>query len=327
VEATMKIGTIDVKLGEKAFGAIQGPETRGRFSVHVPLHVINGKRSGPVLVVQAGVSGLEIEPAMMLPLVVDEIDPSQVTGTVVVVPLFNTSGFEFEQKNAVWDDKDLNAVGRGRADGTVSEQLVHMYFEDVISKADAIVDIHTGARWGYFRYAGVYDIGAADKSQALAAALGLPHVLRGQPQDESMAFEAAKAGKMVVSAWIGGGPGLRDYREEDMARVRNAVLNAMRHLGMLSGSIERSDGPVSVIKGHTVLRPSGERGLTFMAKEKRGTRVQAGEPIGYVMHPFTGDILQEIKAPRAGVMLHAGAAWPVLPEGVTLAILGDVVAE
>lgn len=323
----MKIGTMDVKRGEKRFGALQGPETRGRFSVHVPLHVIEGKNSGPVLVVQAGVSGLEIEPAMVLPLVVNEIDPAQVTGTVIVVPLFNTSGFEFEQKNAIWDDQDLHALGRGRADGTVSEQLVHAYFAQVLEAADAVIDIRTGARWGYFRYAGVYDVGAADKSQALAAALGLPHVLRGQPADASMAYEAATLGKMVVSAWIGGGPGLRDYREEDMARVRATVLNAMRHLGMLSGALERRDGAVSVIRAHTVLRPTGERGLTFMAKEKRGTRVQAGEPIGYVMHPFTGDILQEIEAPREGVMLHAGAAWPVVPEGVTLAILGELVTE
>jgi predicted deacylase len=55
--------------------------------------------------------------------------------------------------------------------------------------------------------------------------------------------------------------------------------------------------------------------------------VRAGEQVGHVMHPFTGDIVSEITAPREGVMLHAGASWPVLPEGVTLAILGDVVAE
>jgi predicted deacylase len=55
--------------------------------------------------------------------------------------------------------------------------------------------------------------------------------------------------------------------------------------------------------------------------------VQAGARVGYVMDPFTGDIVSEINAPREGVMLHAGASWPVLPEGVTLAILGDVVAE
>jgi predicted deacylase len=142
-----------------------------------------------------------------------------------------------------------------------------------------------------------------------------------------MACEAARSGKTVVSAWIGGGPGLRDYREEDMRRVRTAVLNAMRHLGMTAGPLEHPDGPATVLRAHTFLRQTGERGLTFMATEKRATRVEAGERIGYVMHPFTGDLVQEVVAPRAGVMVHAGAAWPVLPEGVTLAVLGDEVAR
>ncbi len=319
----MKIGAIDVQKGEKAFGFLKGPETRGQFPVHVPLHVVSGRDAGPILVVQAGVSGLEIEPAVVLPHVVDELDPKAMAGTLILVPLLNTSGFEFEQKNAVWDDKDLNAVGRGNPDGTVSEQLIHAYFEQVIAPSDALIDIHTGARWGYFRYAGVYDAGPAEKSRDLAVALGLPHVLLGQPEDHSMAFDAAQGGRLVVSAWIGGGPGLRDHREEDMRRVKNAVRNAMKHLGMVAGSIECVDGPVTVIRAHTVLRPSGERGLTFMNKTKRGTQVKAGEKVGYVMHPFTGDILQEIRAPRDGVVVHAGASWPILPEGVTLAIIGD----
>ena len=48
---------------------------------------------------------------------------------------------------------------------------------------------------------------------------------------------AAKNGKAVVSAWIGGGLGLRDYRDADMLPVRNAVVNALRHLGMLGGAL------------------------------------------------------------------------------------------
>ena len=176
-----------------------------------------------------------------------------------------------------------------------------------------------------FRYAGVYKAGDVERSKGLAAALGLPQVLLGQPEDQSMAFEAAKDGKAVVSAWIGGGPGLRDYREQDMRRVKNAVLNAMKHLGMLAGEPELQDGDVSVIDGHTVLKLSGERGLTFIDKEKRGKQVKAGEKIGYVKHPYTGDIIQEITAPRDGVMIHGGASWPILPEDATLAILGDPV--
>lgn len=323
----MKIGTIEAKKGEKAFGFLKAVETHGRFSVHVPLHIVEGASDGPVLLVQAGVSGLEIEPSMILPRVVEELNPARISGTLLLVPLLNTSGFEFEQVNAIWDDKDLNALGRGKADGTVSEQMIHMHYEEVISRADAIVDIHTGALWGYFRYAGVYRVGAVDRSRDLAVAVGLPQVLLGQPEDRSMAFEAAKDGKMLVSAWIGGGPGLRDYREEDMQRVRNAVLNAMKHLGMLAGEVEFEDGKVAVIEGHTVLKITGERGLTFVDKEKRGTKVRAGEKIGYVKHPFTGDIIQEITVPRDGVMLHAGASWPILPEEATLAILGGLVKE
>lgn len=319
----MKIGTIEARQGQKAFGFLEGPRTHGGFQVHIPLHIVSGASDGPVLLVQAGVSGLEIEPAMILPRVVAELDPAAVRGTLLLVPLLNTSGFEFEQENAIWDGKNLNTVGRGRADGTASEQMIATYYREVVERAQAVLDIHTGALWGYFRYAGVYKAGAVNQSLALAKALGLSQVLLGQPEDQSMAFEAAQDGKAVASVWIGGGPGLRDYREEDLGRVRNAVLNAMKHLGMLPGEIEREGGRPMVIEAHTVLRLTGARGLTFMDKTKRASKVAAGEQIGYVKHPFTGDVIETIAAPREGIFLNAGAAWPILPEDATLAILGD----
>jgi predicted deacylase len=73
--------------------------------------------------------------------------------------------------------------------------------------------------------------------------------------------------------------------------------------------------------------PSGERGFTFMDKTKRGKAVSAGEELGYIRHPFTGEIVERIIAPRAGVVVHAGASWPVQLEGLVLAIVGDLVEE
>lgn len=322
----MRIGSIEAQAGEKVYGKFEVGRTQARFPVDIPLHIVRGASAGPVLLVQAGLSGLEVEPSLSLPGVVAELDPGELAGTLIVVPLLNTSGFEFEQVSAAWDGKDLTALGRGEAAGTISEQLIHRYFTEVVSRVDALIDIRTGAQWGYFRYAGVYRTGAVEASRALAGALGLPQVLLGQPEDSSTALEAARDEKVVVSAWIGGGPGLRDYREEDMRRVRNAVLNALRHLGMLAGELEFEGGSTEVIDGHTFLAPSGERGFTFIDKGKRGCSVAAGEQLGYVMHPYTGEVLEEIRAPRAGVMLHAGASWPLPPEGAILAILGDPVA-
>ena len=74
-----------------------------------------------------------------------------------------------------------------------------------------------------------------------------------------------------------------------MQRVRQAVVNGLRQMGMLDGALERMDGPVTTVRGHTWVKLTGPRGLTFMAKEKRGQMVSAGEVIGYVKHPFTGD--------------------------------------
>jgi len=320
----MRIDTLEAERGHKTFGFLEPVETHGRFAVRLPLHIVAGADDGPTLLVQAGVSGLEIEPAMALPQLVAELDPSQLRGTLLLVPLLNTSGFEFEQHAAIWDGKDLNALGRGRADGTVSEQLIDAYYRDVVGAADALLEIRTGSQWGYFRYAGLYDGPAAAESQALAEALGLPQVLLGQTPDATIACAAANDGKTVVSAWIGGGPGLRDYREDDLGRVRRAVLNALRQLGMLPGAVEREQ-PARTVRLHTVITTNGERGLTFMDLGKRGEHIGAGERIGYVRHPFTGETVREITATRPGVLLHAGAAWPLVPEDMVLAILGDPV--
>ena len=239
----------------------------------------------------------------------------------------NTSGFEFTQVNSVWDDKHLNRLGRGNANGSVSEQLVSQYYQDVIAKADALVDIRTGSQWSYHQFAGVNDEGDVDRSKALAIALGLPHVVLGKDEDNSMALEAARDGAAVAVAFIGGGPGLRDFRDQDLGRTRNAVLNAMRHLGMLDGALESDVESVAVIQEHTVITPTGERGFTFMDKRLRGKQVNAGDKLGYVRHPFSGETIEEIRAPRAGIMVHAGASWPVPLEDTVLAILGDLVEE
>ncbi len=323
----MQLGNIQAAPGTKSYGFFKTGETHGRFPVHIPTHIVNGAQDGPTLVVQAGAGGLEIEPALILPHVVQELDPSQIRGSLVLAPLMNTSGFEFAQANSVYDDKHLNEVGRGDANGSVSEQLVSAWYEGAIAKADALLDIRTGSQWSYHHFAAVYEDGAVDASRALASALGLPQVVLGKSADGSMAYEAACDGIATVAAHIGGGPGLRDYRDRDLGRMRAAVRNAMRHLGMLDGAIESDVETVRVIAGHSAIRPAGERGFTFMDKSLRGRQVEAGAVLGIVRHPFSGETVEEIKAPKAGIVVDGGASWPVAPEGEILAILGDLVEE
>ena len=323
----MKLGNLEANPGERAFGFFSIGLTHGRFPIHIPVHLLVGAADGPTLVVQAGASGLEIEPALILPHVANELDPARMKGNLILAPLMNTSAFEFEQVHSAWDGKHYNEIGRGNAAGSVSEQLIHSYYSAAIADADALVDIRTGALSSYHEFVGVHNEGDIDKSKALAIALGLPHVVLGKDEMNSIAREAARDGKAVAVAFIGGGPGLRDYRAQNLGRMRNAVLNAMRQLGMLAGPLESDVDTVSVIQEHTVITTTSERGFTFMDKSKRGAQVAAGDKIGYVRHPFSGAHLADILAPRAGVMVHGGAAWPVPEEDTILALLGDLIEE
>jgi len=314
---------IAVEPGRHVVHRLVGAVTHGGFAVELPLHLLFGALPGPTLVVQAGLSGLELEPALTLPGLVAGIDPATLRGNLVVAPLVNLSGFEFEQSRSAWDDVDLNAIGAGRPDGTVSERLIDAYADTVLAHADALIDVRSGSQWSYHAYAAVHDVGPQARiaaSMELAARLGLPHAALGEPVGATLVGALAARGTVAVTAWVGGGPGLRDHRERDAALLTGVVHHALRHLGMLEG-----DAPATAerVRVHTVLRPTGARGFTFMHQAQRGRRVEAGAELGYVRHPFDGTRLASITAPRAGIVLHAGASWPVVPEGTTLAILAD----
>lgn len=307
----------------KTFELVPVGSTHAGFDVAIPIHRIVGKQEGPTLLVQAGLSGLEVEPAVILPKLVQEINPETLSGILILVPLLNVSGFEFEQVNFMWDNKNLHELGRGNPAGSLSERLIHTYYHNYVSKADMVLEIRTGAQWSYNHYVHTYE-GAPEKAINAALQVGLPHVLTHVPYDNSMLSEATKDCIPAITAWIGGGPGLRDYREDDGQYLRHAVFNTLKALAMLPGAPDYNVEEVSVFKHLYSVNNLDKRGLVFMDQGRRGEEVQVNQEIGYVRHPYTGETLDRITSPVHGVMLDAGASWPVLPEDTTLAIIGEL---
>ena len=313
-----------LKAASKSFWFENFVTTHGGFDVSVPVHAIKGAHEGPTVLIQAGLSGLEVEPALTLPGLVNEINPEDLSGTLLLVPLFNMSGFEFEQENLMWDNKNLHSLSKGRTDGTVSEVLVHRYFEKFVKQADLVLEIRTGAQWSYGHYVSLFK-GATPKAYEVACRLGVPQVLTNVPFDDSMLAAATSESIAAVTAWIGGGPGLRDFREEDVACLRSTVFNALHAMGMLSEVEQDTTSQVNVLKQLCAISSTSQRGLVFMHQELRGRDVNQGDELGLVKHPFTGEVLERITAPQKGVVLDAGASWPMVPEGTVLAILGHPV--
>ena len=137
-------GEITAAPGQVARGFLTTEVGRG-VSVRMPVVVINGKADGPVFAVTAGVHGAEypgIEAAIRLS---RTLDPAEVRGAVIVVPVVSVPAY---QRRAIYvnplDGINFNRVCPGNPVGTITEIMADLLFKNVIAQADHYIDLHGG---------------------------------------------------------------------------------------------------------------------------------------------------------------------------------------
>lgn len=129
--------------GEKATGeiALQG-------SIHkLPVAVFNGKEDGKTLLITASIHGFEYPGIQTAAELIRELDPAQMSGAVVIIPVVNASGFYGRNPYICPEDEkqqNLNKVGPGKEDGTFAERLIYYLEEEFAKKCDFHLDLHSG---------------------------------------------------------------------------------------------------------------------------------------------------------------------------------------
>jgi predicted deacylase len=211
------------------------------------------------------------------------------------------------------DGKNLNRVFPGKADGTLSERIADTITREVIARATHVIDIHCGdgneslRPYVYWITTGAKEV--ADAGRRLALASGFDHVVdRGRPTDPAQSVylsnTAILRGKPALTVESGY---LAATDEESIARIERALAGWLRELKM------RADGPPPVgapvwIEKSEVLT-SAATGMFYPTVE-RGHSVAAGTVVGRITD-FHGDVLQEVKAPFAGVVLYVLGTPPI----------------
>jgi predicted deacylase len=103
------VGTATAARGQKAFGAIQVPAgIDAALTIHVA--VVHGAKPGPVLAIVSGAHGTEYASIIAVERLIQQIDASTVSGTVILVPLVNVPSFE--QKIAHVNPVDRKSMNR-----------------------------------------------------------------------------------------------------------------------------------------------------------------------------------------------------------------------
>ncbi|WP_051688505.1 succinylglutamate desuccinylase/aspartoacylase family protein [Butyrivibrio sp. AE2032] len=283
--------------------------------LHIPHVFLCGEHKGPTVLISAGIHNAEyvgIQAAIELS---GELDPSTLSGNVIILPLANRSGFENRTMSMVYEDgKNLNRVFPGDNKGSEADRLAHMIFNVFIKNVDAYIDLHSGDGFeSLIPYA--YYLGsspAEETARQMISCIDTKYCVRSRCTTGGAYNLASIHG--VPSVLIERGQ-LSLFSRDEIEADKADVINILKYLGVLEGS--HKSYPKKELTEYDIDSPC--TGCWYPSLEV-GTRFAKGDCLGQIRDYF-GHPIHECIAPSEGILLHQCASLNVI-EGDPLIAYG-----
>lgn len=325
--ADVTVGSATARSGQKATGVISVLAGVDPAS-SIPVIVVNGTKFGPKLALVAGSHGTEYASIIALQKLAQSADPTELSGTLIIVPLVNPASFaqKVPHVNPV-DGKNMNRFYPGNRDGTQTERASWAIAKQVVERCDYLIDLHGGdldeslRRYSYWAHTGKDSLDRV--SRAMVLAFGLDHIIVQDYQSASpggattLTRYAESIGKPSVTAEAGHAG---TTHSEDVDSLMQGCLNVMRHLKMLPGKAALVEHPLWI--GRVSIVASEQDGV-FYPLVVPEAYVKQGMRIGYLTNYF-GERIWDATAPISGVVLYIGAV-PSMKKGDTIAHIGEII--
>ncbi len=254
--------------------------------------VINGVKDGPTLCLTGAVHGDELNGIEIIRHVVYNIDPRELSGAVIGVPIVNLQGFR-RSSRYLPDRRDLNRYFPGNPDGSSASRIAHSFFEEVVSHCDMLVDIHTGS----FHRTNLPQVRADlayPNVKELAKGMGAIVVVQSKGHPGSLRRAAVEAGITAITLEAGQP---HELQKSAVNHGTKSLENLMDSLGMLK---RRSFWE---IKAEPIYYSSrwvrATQGGILFSNVELGDRVKEGDLLGTVTDPIT-NMRANITAPADG---------------------------
>lgn len=286
----------EIRAGERRTVDIPVSVLSNHTPVNLQVHVIHGRRPGPVMFVSAAVHGDEIIGVEIVRRLLKARALKGMQGTLLCVPIVNGFGF-ITQSRYLPDRRDLNRSFPGSPKGSLAGQLAHLFMTEVVMQSDVGIDLHSAAQHR-INLPQIRVSGDGQRAHALAAAFGAPVVLDSPYRDGSLRKAAIEANVDVLV--YESGEALRF--DEFAVRVGvKGVLRVMKMLGMLrrKAIADTKTHPYFAKSSHWMRAP---RGGILRAYRTIGDSVRPGDIIGVISDPI-GDNETELETRTGGVII------------------------
>jgi predicted deacylase len=273
-------------------------------AIPTPVLVAQGIAEGPTLCVTSAVHGDELNGIETVRQMMYSINPEELTGRVIGVPIVNLQAFE-RHSRYLPDRRDLNRFFPGNPNGSFASRVAYSLFEQVIRRCSALVDLHTGS----FHRTNLPQL-RADLERpdvvALTEGFGSTVILHSSGGEGTLRAAAVNAGIPAVT--LEAGEPLR-VDERAVKHSTKALFTLMNTMGMYKRP-SLWGNPEPTYYGSQWVR--ADKGGMLIGTAKLGRRVQAGDVLGTVVDPIT-NAKQELRAPASGRIIGMALNQFVMP--------------
>ena len=310
-QPAIKIGPFEVASGERTNINLPVADLYTHTPLDMPVHVINGRYSGPKLFVTAAIHGDELNGVEIIRRLLKTRLLNRLRGTLIAVPIVNVFGV-LNHSRYLPDRRDLNRSFPGTGRGSMADRLANLLIREVVSKCTHGIDIHTGA----IHRSNLLHIRANlddPETAELARAFGVPVLVNSNLRDGSLRLAASDLG--IPTLLYEAGEALR-FDEVSIRAGVTGILNVMRALGMLSKLPSTRSRLVTPVEARSTFWVRSTQGGILRTHVKLGEKVSEGTRLATISDPF-GDKEQLVTSPHAGIALGR-TSLPLVNEGDAL---------
>ncbi len=257
----------------------------------VSVLVLNGVQKGPTLCLTAAIHGDELNGIEVVRRVVNDLEPKQMSGAVIGIPIVNLEGFK-RASRYLPDRRDLNRYFPGQANGSYASRVAHSFFSDVVRHCDFLFDLHTGSmsRTNLPQVrANLSDPAVADFAEKLGSIV----ILQSRGGEGTLRRAATDAGIPAVT-FEAGAP--NNLQKEAVEQGVATVISTLSALGITNKSRRKRNAEPTFYRSKWVRARDG--GILY-SKVELGDNVKKGSVLGLLSNPIN-NTSSEILSPTEG---------------------------
>jgi len=279
-------------------------QTFSSVPVALPVSVWRAEQPGPTVFVTAAVHGDELNGIGIVRAIMLGEPFTLTAGTLVLVPVVNMLGFE-RHSRYLPDRRDLNRCFPGSTVGSLARRFAHAVFQEIVSKCDYGIDLHTAAvrRTNFPNVRG--DLNNPEVAR-LARAFGCELLVHGKGPKGSLRRSACHAGCPTIILEAGEVWKIESTVVEYGVRgIRNILVD----LGMVEGERIEPHYQVRVDKTKWV---RADVGGVLQFHVGPGAIIEKGQPIATNSN-LHGKMQNVLCSPADGIILGMTTLPAVIP--------------